>query len=820
MKMARKKSILLCAVLALVFWAAAICMSNTSASAEESLDFQGVTLEMKSGASVKINDTTAADRNGIRFAVQFSEEEKSIMDGFDSVSYGIVVAPADYLIEGKEFTEENLFGANAIYGWAERQSDGSYGEYTGDKVQIINMYDLPPVYSEEDGAYMVYGSVVNILDVNLARSYVGLGYAKCEKDGVTDYLMADYAGHDISNNTRSIYQVSVSYINDATIVGQEEEKAWAQTNYVDKVQNAVVSFADEKGTAPEEVKAQIGSAIVLPQAEANEDFVFMGWNDGEKTYKAGGYYVVREDKTLTAVWATSVNQANFEEVLANAEVPVLNDYYVLTEDINVVLPMLNTWNSADVCLLESQSSAVSPRSYIGKIAGTLDGNGHSITVEYNIVSGTGWQSFISVISGTVKNVTFNISAKLGNQTGLFALSLFSTGEIENCTINGTVKDSGDASGSGTTSLFRRAGGTLRNTVINLDLTDCAYDDFHAITYDKNYMGSTETGTTPVCENVLVLSNRAGQKIFASKTSHTGVKTVIVSAAAETNGVAVTLSGSAAANVEWSHNGGENFVATIEGNTYKVVGQEEIIVDTQIIVQATLTVDGKVYTVNVPYMITGQVIEVTNANFETLFNKPVVRGSYKLTENIVLTSASLAEKEVLANGGHNLNEGTSTINPVAYIGEFMGVLDGSNGEDQFSITYSTTTTSQWCGFIGILSGTIKNVTINATASMNTQGAAFVSTLYSTGVIENCTLNIEVTSSGSDCATIRRLNGTVTNTTIDVTATQTSFYALSMEKSAGTPSLTNVIVNVDSADQNVVASYGNIPMDGVTVNIKEV
>ena len=777
MKMARKKSILLCAVLALVFWAAAICMSNTSASAEESLDFQGVTLEMKSGASVKINDTTAADRNGIRFAVQFSEEEKSIMDGFDSVSYGIVVAPADYLIEGKEFTEENLFGANAIYGWAERQSDGSYGEYTGDKVQIINMYDLPPVYSEEDGAYMVYGSVVNILDVNLARSYVGLGYAKCEKDGVTDYLMADYAGHDISNNTRSIYQVSVSYINDATIVGQEEEKAWAQTNYVDKVQNAVVSFADEKGTAPENVETQIGSAIELPQAEADTDFVFMGWNDGEKTYKAGSYYVVRGNKTLTAVWATSVNQTNFENVLANSAVPVLNDYYVLTEDINLVLPELKTWNSADVCLLESQSSTVTPRSYIGKIAGTLDGNGHSITVEYDIVSGTGWQSFISVISGTVKNITFNISAKLGNQTGLLALSLFSTGEIENCTINGTVKDSGDASGSGMTSLFRRAGGTLRNTVINLDLTDCAYDDFHAITYDKNYMGSTETGTTPVCENVLVLSNRAGQKIFASKTS-------------------------------------------IEGNTYKVVGQGEIIVDTQIIVQATLTVDGKVYTVNVPYMITGQVIEVTNANFETLFNKPVVRGSYKLTENIVLTSASLAEKEVLANGGHNLNEGTSTINPVAYIGEFMGVLDGSNGEDQFSITYSTTTTSQWCGFIGILSGTIKNVTINATASMNTQGAAFVSTLYSTGVIENCTLNIEVTSSGSDCATIRRLNGTVTNTTIDVTATQTSFYALSMEKSAGTPSLTNVIVNVDSADQNVVASYGNIPMDGVTVNIKEV
>ncbi len=169
------------------------------------------TLAMEDGASVRI--ASKKDEAGIRFRLKMSKSEYEAITAQNSpytdVSFGVLVAPEDYLTAGHELTEANVFGANAIYGWATRNDDGTWNEYTdtGKKVEIVNFETTTMTW--KDGEYCFDGSLVDIMDGtetptnNVSREFRGVGYMRYTDNGTEKYVMV---GDD--DNVRSIAYVA------------------------------------------------------------------------------------------------------------------------------------------------------------------------------------------------------------------------------------------------------------------------------------------------------------------------------------------------------------------------------------------------------------------------------------------------------------------------------------------------------------------------------------------------------------------------------------------------------------------------------------
>lgn len=142
------------------------------------------TLAMEEGASVRIADKK--EDAGIRFRLKMSKTEYEAITAqnspYTNVSFGVLVAPEDYLTAGHELNEKNVFGigGEAIYGWATRNEDGTWNEYEGNKVEIINFNTT--TLSLKEGEYRFDGSLVDIMDGtetttnNVSREFRAVGY--------------------------------------------------------------------------------------------------------------------------------------------------------------------------------------------------------------------------------------------------------------------------------------------------------------------------------------------------------------------------------------------------------------------------------------------------------------------------------------------------------------------------------------------------------------------------------------------------------------------------------------------------------------------
>lgn len=193
-------------------------------------------VSMGHGAGVRYGGT--ADYSGLRFRIQSPKAEYEKLDV--TAEYGILVIPADYEKTYGKFTVENLFGANAKYHLAERDGDGNMVEYTGNLPQIMNFWTDELYYNAETDCYEYYGSITNINAKNLTRQFVGVGVAKYGDN----YVVLNYAGNDIVNNTRSVYQVSKLVVLDET--ADPIAKAWVERNYIKAVESAVSVLANKK----------------------------------------------------------------------------------------------------------------------------------------------------------------------------------------------------------------------------------------------------------------------------------------------------------------------------------------------------------------------------------------------------------------------------------------------------------------------------------------------------------------------------------------------------------------------------------------------
>ncbi len=197
-------------------------------------------VSMSYGGSIRCGGETA--NSGLRFRIEAAEADyeavlSSVKAGA-SAEYGILIIPEDYQGKYGAFTAENLFGESAKYHLAEKNADGSLKEYEGGLPQIINFWTNKLYLNETTGNYEYYGSITGIKSENLTRKFVGVGVVKYTEGAVTQYAVLDFAGGDIVNNTRSIYQVAKLAELDEKLPAAA--KAWIKQNYIDLVETTAV----------------------------------------------------------------------------------------------------------------------------------------------------------------------------------------------------------------------------------------------------------------------------------------------------------------------------------------------------------------------------------------------------------------------------------------------------------------------------------------------------------------------------------------------------------------------------------------------------
>ena len=215
MRKISKIRLILCSVLACFAVGCVAMAAGTSVKANA-----GGTFEMKSGASVKVGTD-----NGLRFTAVLPASEYEV-----GATYGMLIAPEDY-VRTNDLTVENVFGENAVYDYAVKDEQGNW-VYSGTKTRIINVtYDS--LSQDENGDYLIKGSILSLKDNNIARNFVGRAYKRTGTVGSYVYEMANYANGEVGNNTRSMFTVAKAAINsDKESV---TTKAVLESEYIDKL---------------------------------------------------------------------------------------------------------------------------------------------------------------------------------------------------------------------------------------------------------------------------------------------------------------------------------------------------------------------------------------------------------------------------------------------------------------------------------------------------------------------------------------------------------------------------------------------------------
>ena len=157
---------------------------------------------LENGASVRY----LGEGNGLRFTMQIAE---SAFD--ENATYGILIAPEDYLTEGKELTVANVFGENAIYNWAVMTESGWQYTKEDGKKQIVNLVTSEFNSDKVNGVAVkeFYASLVDILEANIAREFRAVGYIRTGEEGAYAY---EFVGDD--DNVRSMAYVAQKAIED------------------------------------------------------------------------------------------------------------------------------------------------------------------------------------------------------------------------------------------------------------------------------------------------------------------------------------------------------------------------------------------------------------------------------------------------------------------------------------------------------------------------------------------------------------------------------------------------------------------------------
>ena len=202
-------------------------------------------LELVNGASVRIADISSGEAkgNGLRFVIamdKMSYNELVSDPTYTDILFGVLIAPdtATY-----ELTKENVFGSEKKYDWATWNETTKQWEYTESQYTRIMNFESRLLYiarATEDASKVYYrAAITDLKESNLAKNFQAVGYIRYTKDGVTNYVLTE----KVSRSMALVAQKAIADESKQALTA--EEKAWLQTNYVDKVKQVAATYKKE-----------------------------------------------------------------------------------------------------------------------------------------------------------------------------------------------------------------------------------------------------------------------------------------------------------------------------------------------------------------------------------------------------------------------------------------------------------------------------------------------------------------------------------------------------------------------------------------------
>ena len=238
MKNTKKRILTLSAVALCLAVSGGAASSIKASAAEVNNTVNTVNFQMASGAAIRIDANTQDDKNenGIRYQITMPDSEYKALEtnsAYDSVSYGILIAPSDYVTKYGALDKANVFGNEAVYDWAVKNESGNWVyEGDGSKTRIMNFEsDTLSPWSKDETVRTYFGSIVNLDETNLPRDFVGVGYIKYTVGDVTDYVFAQ-----ANDNVRSMSQVArLAYADTSENALEQTTKDELKKTYIDDV---------------------------------------------------------------------------------------------------------------------------------------------------------------------------------------------------------------------------------------------------------------------------------------------------------------------------------------------------------------------------------------------------------------------------------------------------------------------------------------------------------------------------------------------------------------------------------------------------------
>ncbi len=288
-------------------------------------------LTMQSGATIKDGADAAGTSGemGLRWAINMPKTEYTALksdENYESVEFGIFIAPSNYHRYKPLNDQANVYGATAVYDWADEN-----GEYTGTngqnggKVRIINLESNIMVESADNADMMrYYGSLIEIADANLTKEFAAVGYIRTKATGESEYV---YTFAPENNNV-----ISATYQAQLLIDAGKDTEGKLQSAFVDPVATQTADYTvlhyklvnDNYVLNETETKSgNIGSAVTVTAKS------YAGYRLNEtKSAKSGSGKVYANDKLSLAMYYDPIEVG--EIVHDDALVETTGDSYDLT----------------------------------------------------------------------------------------------------------------------------------------------------------------------------------------------------------------------------------------------------------------------------------------------------------------------------------------------------------------------------------------------------------------------------------------------------------------------------------------------------------
>ena len=454
------------------------------------------------------------------------------------------------------------------------------------------------------------------------------------------------------------------------------------------------------------------------------------------------------------------------------------EYYILTTDIN--LGEYNLGNNMT-------------------FAGVLDGNGYSLTYSYGASHD---RVLFNTISGTVKNLTVNVTFYNGNQVRVAALAQTNSGTRENVYVNVTANQPGQADNNVT---YGKAGVVMTNNgKINNSVVLVHYTGTVALGSKLLAVAVKNNGTVTNTAVITVIDNASAGTMSAGVTGTNVVIYTSIEAFAEdlTNFKAAGYTGTnypiptiALSDMEYAYFVGEATDLTVDdifGTVASVkLGEEEVsyVVDGGGVAIAgdvmaslasgayyfTVTTDASIYTVTVNVL--KKILIKTVEDFVAIEND--MAGYYVLANDLSIysgggNSSNYRFNKPLGFVEANKNPGTNV--------PFTGTLDGNGHTLTYNYSWRSGTTNHDLSLFYIIgeTGVIKNLGLNVTEGVGAATARTAALAWiNNGTIENVYAKISFSHNASGqneaygaAGLVVSNRGVINNCIVDYTMSLTS------------------------------------------------